>query len=740
MKPINKEPHSLRAIVSGIGLLVAITTAVAVPAGYVYVGHSAAANSLAFKAHLKANRVAKYIYNHGELWQYQSVRLAELIEVPEANSRGDQQRILDDAGKLVVELGNPPVRPAMMQSAPIVVRGVTVGHVEVASSAQLLMMHASIVAALSCLLGFGMYLAVRVLPLRVLDRTLGALENTQHNLQAHNSRFDAALNNMSQGLVMFDASERLVVCNRQYIKMYDLSPDVVQPGCTLLALIEHRAQRGHLIRDPARYRLDLLAGLSLRQREAYVVETADGREIAITDQPMANGGWVSTHEDITERRKADAKISHMALHDALTNLPNRLFFREQMEHRLAHLARDQQFAIFCLDLDGFKRVNDTLGHPIGDKLLREVADRMSGCLGEGDTMARLGGDEFAILQGSVRQPGDAIALAARLFEVVSAPFDLDGVQVIVGVSIGIAIAPTDAADPDQLLKKADLALYRAKTDGRGIYRFFEPQMDALMQARHAMEVDLRKALLNGEFELHYQPLVNLDTQAISGFEALVRWNHPQRGRVPPMDFIPLAEETALILPIGEWVLRQACSDAVKWPSHIRVAVNLSPAQFKMHNLPLMVMGVLAKSGLPAHRLELEITEAVLLVDNASTLDVLHQLRSAGIRISMDDFGTGYSSLSYLRSFPFDKIKIDRSFVHDLASNVDSKAIIRAVAGLGSDLGMATTGEGVETQEELDYLRAEGCTEAQGYFLGRPKPASDVLQLLAEQLETAKAVA
>ncbi|MGZ8999212.1 MAG: putative bifunctional diguanylate cyclase/phosphodiesterase, partial [Allosphingosinicella sp.] len=473
---------------------------------------------------------------------------------------------------------------------------------------------------------------------------------------------------------------------------------------------------------------------------SLVVKSADGREIAIANQPMANGGWVSTHEDITERRRADAKIAHMALHDALTSLPNRLFFRDQIENRLAHLSRDQQFAIFCLDLDGFKRVNDTLGHPFGDKLLRAVAKRMNECLREGDIIARLGGDEFAVLQGSFRHPGDAIALAERLSEAASTPFDLDGQQVVVGVSTGIAIAPADAADPDQLLKNADLALYRAKADGRGTHRFFEPQMDALMRARHAMEVDLRKALLNDEFELHYQPVVNLETQEISSFEALIRWNHPQRGRIAPLDFIPLSEETALIVPIGEWVLRRACAEAMNWPDHIGVAVNLSPAQFKMRNLSLTVMSVLAQSGLAAHRLELEITEAVLLVNNQATLETLHQLRNLGVRIAMDDFGTGYSSLSYLRSFPFDKIKIDRSFVRGLASSADSKAIIRAVAGLGSDLGMRTTGEGVETQEELDYLRNEGCTEAQGYFLSTPRPASEVLQLLSKRQAAAKAVA
>ena len=346
--------------------------------------------------------------------------LAELIEAPGANGGRNQQRVVDNAGNIVLKIGKAPAYPAMTQAAPIVVRGATVGNIEVSASARPLAIATSVVAALSVLLGFGLLYAARGYPLRVLARTLGE----------QNSKFDAALNNMSQGLLMFDAAERVVVCNQQYIEMYDLSPDIVKPGCTVRDLIDHRAQRGHLLGDPDEYRTDVLAKLRLGQKVQFIAQTDDAREIAITAQPMPNGGWVVTHEDITERRKAEAKIAHMALHDALTNLPNRLFFREQMENRLAHLSRDQKFAVLCLDLDRFKTVNDTLGHLLGDKLLRQVAERMSGCLREGDTIARLGGDEFAILQGGVKQPNDAIALAARLIEVASAPFDLDGHQVV----------------------------------------------------------------------------------------------------------------------------------------------------------------------------------------------------------------------------------------------------------------------------------------------------------------------
>jgi diguanylate cyclase (GGDEF)-like protein len=460
----------------------------------------------------------------------------------------------------------------------------------------------------------------------------------------------------------------------------------------------------------------------------------------ITNKRMSGGGWVVTHEDITERRQAEARISHMALHDALTNLPNRLFFRQEVETRLAHLGRDRTFAVLCLDLDHFKNVNDTLGHPLGDKLLCQVSERLSGCLREGDSVARLGGDEFAILQNDLAPAADTTALLTRIIEVIGAPFDLDGHHVVIGASIGVAVAPTDAKDPDQLLKSADMALYRAKVDGRGTYRFFEREMDARMQARRALELDLRRAIVSGEFELYYQPLVDLVSEQICCFEALIRWNHPERGLILPAEFISLAEETALIVPIGEWVLRRACEEAARWPGAVRLAVNLSPVQFKTPGLCQTVVSALACSGLASDRLQLEITESVLLLNSESTLDTLHQLRGLGVRISMDDFGTGYSSLSYLRSFPFDKIKIDRSFVHDLSSNKDSRAIIRAVVGLGSSLGMSTTAEGIETREELDFMKRQGCTEAQGYFFSKPCPAEDARALLAKQAAATKAVA
>jgi diguanylate cyclase (GGDEF)-like protein len=447
--------------------------------------------------------------------------------------------------------------------------------------------------------------------------------------------------------------------------------------------------------------------------------------------PIASGGWLTTYEDITERRKAEAKIAHMARYDMLTELPNRSFFREQMEHALRQVRRDEAIAVLCLDLDHFKEVNDALGHPVGDALLKEVAIRLRACIRESDVIARLGGDEFAIVKPSATgQLQEISVLAGRLIEAVSAPYLVSGQQVVVGLSIGIAISTTDGSSADELLKNADMALYRAKEDGRGIYRYFEPGMDARAQARRLLELDMRAGLANREFDVYYQPIVDLKEDRITALEALVRWNHPRRGLVPPDDFVPLAEDTGLIVQLGQWVLTRACADAVTWSRPVRVAVNFSPVQFKQRGLVEAVAATLASSGLPADRLEIEITEAVLLHDSVSTLATLHGLRALGVRISMDDFGTGYSSLSYLRSFPFDKIKIDQSFIHEVATRNESMAIVRAVTGLGSSLGITTTAEGVETPEQLQALRGEGCTEVQGYLYSRPRPAAEVEDMLA----------
>jgi diguanylate cyclase (GGDEF)-like protein len=584
-------------------------------------------------------------------------------------------------------------------------------------------------------------LTVAIMILLIVRQLAQAHIFSTRRLALEKQRLDTAINNMSQGLIMFDSAERLVVCNDFYIDMYGLSRHIAKPGCSLLALLRHRVETGGFSHhDPERYRLELLAGLALGKITNVIVETAKGREVSVTSSPMTGGGWVATHEDITERRRAEAKIAYMAHHDALTDLPNRLRLCEQLRQMLARSKRGVQLAVFCLDLDQFKDVNDALGHRVGDLLLQSVADRLRQCIRDADMVARLGGDEFAIVQVDATQPTDATSLASRLIEAINAPYELDSYQVVVGLSIGIALAPNDGLDPDQLLRNADMALYRAKADGRGLYRFFEPEMDARMQARRRLEIDLRKAIANSEFELFYQPLVDMQTEHVTGFEALIRWHHPERGLVSPVDFIAVAEETGLIVPLGDWVLRQACAEAATWPSAVKVAVNLSPIQFKNKNLLLSVVSALAASGLSPSRLELEITEAVLLQETDATLAILHELRGLGVRISMDDFGTGYSSLGYLRKFPFDKIKIDRSFIFDMSDHDDSLAIVRAVIAMGNSLGIATTAEGVETRGQFKQLKLEGCTEVQGYLFSPPKPAAELKGLLASINPKLKAIA
>ena len=558
----------------------------------------------------------------------------------------------------------------------------------------------------------------------VIDR------RSKRELRRQEALLDTALENMSQGLCMFDAEGRIMLANERYAVMMDLDP-APRKGQTLVEILELEKAAGRWEGDAPQYVGDLIRDIRAgRTVERVIVRTA--RSIRVVHQPMTNGGWVATFEDITEWEKAQQQIFHMARHDALTNLPNRTLFRERLERALRQARRGDQLSVLCLDLDHFKNINDSLGHPVGDALLKEVARRLGECLSEDDTVARLGGDEFAIVQFCRGcDPTISSALASRLVESVSAPYDIAGHQLVIGVSIGVSLAPDDGKNPDELLKKADLALYRAKADGRGTYRFFETGMDARAQARRLLELDLRAAVRREEFEVHYQPIVDIAGDRTVAFEALVRWNHPERGRIVPSDFIPLAEETGLIVPLGEWVLRRACAEAAGWSDPVVIAVNLSPVQFKSSNLTATVLAALKASGLPASRLELEITESVLLQNSETTLAILHELRAQGVRISLDDFGTGYSSLSYLRSFPFDKIKIDRSFVQELASREDSMAIVRAVAGLGRSLGIVTTAEGVETKEQLDLLRREGCTQAQGYLFSPPRPASDVERMLSD---------
>ena len=547
--------------------------------------------------------------------------------------------------------------------------------------------------------------------------------DAERALAEQNERLDAAMKNIPHGVCMFDREKRLILCNACYQELYGLPAGLTVVGTPLSQILDFRASVGNAPLEMATYFdvvADAKAAHSARSRR---IELQDGRIIRITHNPMTSGGYVATHEDITEAVQAREQIRFLGSHDGLTGLPNRMLLGERIADALARTRQDGMFCVQYLDLDHFKSVNDTHGHSIGDLLLKQVVDRLSQCLRDTDTLARLGGDEFIIVQSDLATTEDADILAQRLVAAISEPFDLEGRQVYLGVSVGVAVSPNDGRTVDALLKNADMAMYRAKSEGRSTYRFFEPEMDARLQERRALEIDVRRAIANGEFELHYQSQVNAQTDEIMSCEALLRWNSPSRGLVAPIEFIPVAEATGLIVPLGAWVIRQACRDAVGWPKTVGVAVNLSSAQFKGLALVQTVIAALDESGLSPTRLELEITESVLLADNEHTLATLKQLRSLGVRIAMDDFGTGYSSLSYLRSFPFDKIKIDRSFVKDLGDREDSLAIVKAVAGLGAALGMATTAEGVETAEQLRHIREQGCTEVQGYLFGRPCTAA-----------------
>ncbi len=675
-------------------------------------------------------------------------------------------------------------------------------------------------------------------------------------LAAEKQRLDTALNNMTQGLVLYDSSARIVTFNQRYIDMYNLSRDVVKPGLHYYDLIQHRKDTGSYDGDVRAFCDPIMRNISQGKVNSTTMETPDGRFYAIVNKPLAAGGWVATIEDITEQRKleqerdrdraflrqiidhiptqitvkdaqggryvlinsvaveqfgasaadiigktphdlfprhqaeaiiehdemalkaadtifidehpwksaasgeriitskrlairdkagepryvlnvvedvtekraADAKIAHLAHYDALTELPNRVLFRERIEREIKKAADGHQFALFYIDVDEFKGINDSLGHHVGDELLKTVANRIKGCLGDSDLIARLGGDEFAVVQTAVASAEEAADLVRRIHAAIRQPSQCLGHQLSTDASIGIVIAPQDGDDYDQLIKNADLAMYAAKSGGRRTHRFFEPSMDASAKSRLTMEQDLRQALVDGGFEVHYQPLVHLGSNAVSGCEALLRWRHPERGMVSPAEFIPIAEDTGLINELGDWVLRTACAEAATWPQHVRLAVNVSPVQLKNQTLALRIAGALAASGLEPGRLEIEITEAVLIRDDEAALAILHQLREIGVRIALDDFGTGFSSLSYLKRFPFDKIKIDRCFVSDISEVDASSSIVEAVVDIAAALNMTTTAEGVETEAQRELLHKLGCTEMQGYLFSAPKPGAEVRRL------------
>ena len=549
----------------------------------------------------------------------------------------------------------------------------------------------------------------------------------QHQLEKQ--RLDTAINNMTQGLLLFDGSQRLVVCNQSYVEMFGVSTDVVKPGCTIRELLQHRKEIGTFTGDVDEYCSTLSRKMAQGKVFQTILDTPDGGSIQVLYRPLPDGGWVTTLEDITERSRAEERITHLAHYDALTDLPNRTLFHERLETELTRVPQGEHLAVLYIDIDEFKSVNDTLGHLIGDELLKSVAVSLSRCVGGDDFVARLGGDEFAIVQTAVRTPADVTDLVTRVFEAIRAPYGCLGHQVTTDASIGVALAPQHGADLHQILKNADLAMYAAKSAGRRTYRFFAPEMDAQVNARRILEMDLRQAITDGGLEVYYQPCVGLRDNKITGCEALLRWRHPERGMISPAEFIPIAEETGLINQIGEWVLTTACAEATTWPDDIRIAVNVSPVQFRSGTLALKIVAALAASGLAASRLELEITEAVLIRDDEAALAILHQLRAIGVRIALDDFGTGYSSLSYLQRFPFDKIKIDRCFVNDIADPEGSSCIVQAVVNIAAARHMTTTAEGVETQAQQELLRALGCSEMQGYLFSPAKPAAEIKRLL-----------
>jgi diguanylate cyclase (GGDEF)-like protein len=550
----------------------------------------------------------------------------------------------------------------------------------------------------------------------------------------------ALVESLSQGVLMFGPDDKLTLCNTHFLGLYPRLADKVVIGAHYEDVLRFELIGGASDIAESNATSEFTERLA-RHGEAHLVyerEMAGDRHILVNEYRTPENETVVLYTDISELKRRERKIEHLAHHDALTGLPNRVLFNERLDQALARSGEGQNVAVICLDLDRFKSVNDTLGHHVGDILLQEVANRIRETLGEKEIPSRLGGDEFAIICPDIKDPGEATSLAWRLLNSLSQPHTIHDQTVMGGTSIGIAISGQDGDNAETLLKNADLALYRAKTDGRGTFRFFEQEMDLKAQARRMMELALRSAIAREELEVHYQPLVDAHTNQVIGAEALLRWNVPGQGYISPSQFVPLAEETGLISELGRWVLNRACTDATGWDGEIRVAVNLSPAQLRNANFVEGVKEILTRTGLAPQRLELEITEGMLLHNTESNTKMLIELKQLGIRISMDDFGTGYSSLGSLRSFPFDKIKIDKSFIADLAKRPDAAAITRAILTLGRSLGMTTTAEGVETRDQLAYLRAEGCVEVQGFYFAAALTEGNFRDVLIEQAQNGAA--
>jgi diguanylate cyclase (GGDEF)-like protein/PAS domain S-box-containing protein len=534
-------------------------------------------------------------------------------------------------------------------------------------------------------------------------------------------RLEIAINNMPQGVCLFDAEQRVVFANARYGELYHLSPEQIRPGTSLKEILDFRRGRGFpFVTSP-----DLYRSINVRKNQE-TQDLPDGRTIAISRRILSDGGWLTTHEDITARRRNERRIAHIAAHDSLTGLPNRPHFINALD-RATTGGGTNNIAVFLLDLDRFKAVNDRLGHAAGDLLLKEVGKRLRTTLRDEDIVARLGGDEFAIIQQlEAADPSAAAALARRIITIIAKPFDLNGQPAEVGASIGIAMCPDQGLDGPDLMKKADLALYKVKSEGRNAYRIYDAMMSKVVEDQKMLEEELSLALDRGEFTLYYQPILDAQTRAVTMAEALLRWHHPQHGILPPEKFLPVTEETGLINPLGDWILLQACKDAVAWPGHFKLAVNLSAHQFKKGNLVAMVSAALAGSGLSPDRLELELTETVLLSNQPDYLQVLRELKDLGVTLVLDDFGTGYSSARYLTLYPFDKIKIDESIVHGMMTQRECSALLDSTIALARGLDIAITAEGVETTEQLGKLCADGVDFAQGHLIGYPVTLADFL--------------
>ncbi|MGO6748003.1 EAL domain-containing protein [Rhizobium ruizarguesonis] len=575
------------------------------------------------------------------------------------------------------------------------------------------------------------YLTKPVLTAELLARVKAQLDPRliQRQLDLRNMQFATMLESIGQGVCFFDANQRLILSNKRYAEVYGLSPEMIQPGVTLSEIAELRYAAGA---SPAVSHAEYLAWCDAinfsSSPQDWLAELKSGKVIRVHHERTPDGGWVSTHEDITEHRNAERQIAHLALHDPLTDLPNRAALNQKLDVSFKqHSTQGSQFAVLCLDLDRFKEVNDLFGHNVGDLVLCAVAKRLSAVAGDA-FIARLGGDEFMVLAKA--DANSAAVLADSVIIALNEDVEIDGTRIRTGASVGVAVFPADGDSAGALMNNADAALCRAKADGRGMARFFEPQMDQWLRERRALQRDLKAAISQQELSVFYQPQANIGGD-VMGFEALLRWTHPTRGNIPPSVFIPIAEESSSMIEIGEWVLREACREASTWPRKLGVAVNLSPVQFKQGDLPALVQSVLAHSGLEPHRLELEITESVLIDDLERAISTLGRLKSLGVRIAMDDFGTGYSSLSYLQSFPFDKIKIDQSFVRNIAQ-APSAAIIRAVIGLGRGLNLPIIAEGVESADQLAFLTRESCDQVQGYLVGRPQPISQYAEYVGRK--------